>query len=93
MPLSSSIKAYKILDAPRLIIDHRINIMDVYNGVITIALSEELYFMNTQTNENGLIYTSSNYDYVSAVAWSDDGSNLCCATKSGNVALYYYNGN
>ncbi|EPR79046.1 WD repeat domain protein [Spraguea lophii 42_110] len=81
---------YKILDAPGIIDDYYLNILDwSENNHISIALSDTVYAYNVENKKVEEIYTSENDQYVSSVK----SHNNILALGVSNGKIYFYDMN
>ncbi|VEL10507.1 unnamed protein product [Protopolystoma xenopodis] len=81
----------KILDAPALVDDFYLNILDwSLDNNLAIALNNEVYVWNAETGDiNFLMHTDLESDYVSSLIWSRDSpSVISVGTSSGSVQLW-----
>jgi cell division cycle protein 20 (cofactor of APC complex) len=80
----------RILDAPCLVDDYYLNLLDwSTENIIAVALAETVYLWNaTNGNIHKLMSTSSEDDYVTSVNWIQDGSYLAVGTNHNMVEIY-----
>lgn len=83
LPATSS----KILDAPNLMDDYYLNLLDWgMNNKIAIALQESLYLWDaTDGSIDQLLSLGEESDYVSSVKWSTQNSNILAVGTSTNT--------
>ncbi|XP_062092255.1 cell division cycle 20.2, cofactor of APC complex-like isoform X3 [Humulus lupulus] len=79
----------RILDAPRIVNDFYMNIMDWgKNNILAVALGSELYLWNSKTvNVEKLLQVGEN-DYPTSVAWSNDAKLLAVGYMSSKLQLW-----
>jgi cell division cycle 20-like protein 1 (cofactor of APC complex) len=92
-PIAPIIKSYRVLDAPNLINDPYINILDYSKGLLAVALSHEVYYMNLASSQNGLIISKDERfnDNYSSVCWSDNSSMIATTSYHGSVDIVQRN--
>jgi len=80
----------RILDAPSLVDDYYLNLLDwSCDNIIAVALSETVYLWNAGNGEiQKLMSTSSEDDYVTSVSWIQDGSYLGVGTNHNLVEIW-----
>lgn len=81
----------RILDAPDLLDDYYLNIMDWgASNVLAIALTQALYLWNAATGDiTELMSVSDPDDYITSVSWiQDTGSHLAVGTASAQTQLW-----
>lgn len=79
---------FKILDAPGLIDDFYLNILDWSESIISIALGDTIYCYNTETKEVNEIFSSPNAYISSIKSW---GGNLAFGDSKGQLYTYDFN--
>lgn len=79
---------FKILDAPGLIDDFYLNVLDWSENIISIALGDTVYCYNTDTKEVNEIYNSPNAYISSLKSWS---GNLAIGDSKGQLFTYDFN--
>jgi len=98
-PAPSSLRSYRhipsaperILDAPDLLDDYYLNIMDWgASNILAIALSQTLYLWNAATGDiTELMSVTDADDYITSVSWiQDTGSHLAIGTASAQTQLW-----
>jgi len=82
--------AEKVLDAPEVVDDYYLNIMDWgSNNVLAIALGPTLYLWNAETSQiNMLMECNDEQDYITSVKWTADGSHVAVGTDSNTVQIW-----
>lgn len=82
--------ADKILDAPDLIDDYYLNLLDWGPGnVIAVALESCVYLWNAESSEiNMLMQCEDEEEYVTSVSWAGDGKHVAIGTSSAAVSLW-----
>lgn len=80
----------RVLDAPGLIDDYYLNLLDWSSGnQIAIALERSVYIWNASTGTvSSLMETSSDDNYVSAIKWSGDGAFLSIGMSNGDIEIW-----
>jgi cell division cycle 20, cofactor of APC complex len=81
----------RILDAPDLLDDYYLNIMDWgASNVLAIALTTTVYLWNAATGDiTELMSVSEPDDYITSVSWiQDTGSHLAVGTASAQTQLW-----
>lgn len=80
----------KILDAPALLEDYYLNLLDWSDkNIVAVALSETVYLWNAQTGQiETLCETSAMDDCVTSVSWMPDGKTLAVGTNHAQVQLW-----
>ncbi|KAI5149553.1 cell division cycle 20, cofactor of APC complex [Enteropsectra breve] len=79
---------YKILDAPGIVDDYYLNVLDWTKNRISVALGNTLFSYNTDTNEASEIF-SSERDYVSSIKGNCE--TMAIGDASGSFYIYDYN--
>ncbi len=98
-PAPSSLRSYRhipsaperILDAPDLLDDYYLNIMDWgASNILAIALTQTLYLWNAATGDiTELMSVPDADDYITSVQWiQDTGSHLAIGTASAQTQLW-----
>ena len=92
---------FRILDAPNLIDDYYLNLLDWgKENIIAVALSEELYLWNDNTNKASLLMTYENNNtssedstnnIITSLSWMENGLNLGVGFPDGNIQLWDIN--
>ena len=80
----------KILDAPNLLDDYYLNLLDWGSSdILAVALGHTVYLWNSSTTKiSQLCRVSEPGDYISSVKLSADGRKLAVGTNSSQVRLY-----
>lgn len=79
----------KILDAPNLVDNYYLNLIDWgQNNILAVALGLDLYLFNVATGVvQKLMQTDAN-DYVTSVAWFEDGRTLAVGHNNSKLQLW-----
>lgn len=80
--------AERILDAPEIMDDYYLNLMDWgENGLLAVSLAQSVYLWNYQSGEiSNLITTDASSNYVCSVNWMNQGGN-CLAVGFADNSL------
>ena len=79
----------KILDAPQLIDDYYLNLLDWgVSDVISIGLGEAVYLWNAKTSETTELTTSINHSNICSVSFMNNGICIAIGYSEGNVELW-----
>lgn len=80
----------RVLDAPGLIDDYYLNLLDWSSGnQIAIALERSVYIWNASSGSvSSLMETSSADNYVSGIKWSGDGAYLSIGMSNGDIEIW-----
>jgi cell division cycle protein 20 (cofactor of APC complex) len=80
----------KILDAPDLLDDYYLNLLDWSSkNVLAVALGQTVYLWHAHTGQiSQLTQTSQTDDYVASLNFSADGSQIAVGTNSAQVKLF-----
>ncbi|CAG9317882.1 unnamed protein product [Blepharisma stoltei] len=79
---------YKVLDAPQLLDDFYLNVVDWSSAdTLTVGLNNSIYLWSPVTGAVSKLSTYQN-DVVASLSWSPTGSHLAVGTTSGKVMLY-----
>ena len=82
------IRPSRILDAPEIVDDYYLNLIDWSSSdILAIALATDVYLWSAATNEVTSLLSLAG-EVVTSVAWSPQGTHLCVGTDSGEVQLY-----
>lgn len=83
-------KPEKILDAPNLLEDFYLNLVDWgSNNILAVALSESVYLWNADTGDiDQLCETSAYDDCITSVSWIPSGNFLAVGTNSHEVQIW-----
>jgi cell division cycle protein 20 (cofactor of APC complex) len=87
--------ADKILDAPNIIDDFYLNVLDwSREGKLAIALGGVVYVLDTESGgSSSLCSTGSENTYISSVQWNKSGKYLAVGTSNAEVQLWDVNAN
>jgi cell division cycle protein 20 (cofactor of APC complex) len=82
--------ADRILDAPGLIDDYYLNLLDwSCLNVLAIGLDKSVYLWSAETGDVECLMTlAKESDYIASLKWTQDGGYLAVATAEGNVQLW-----
>ena len=80
----------KILDAPDLLDDYYLNLLDWSSkNVLAVALGQTVYLWNAHTGQiSQLTQTTTTDDYVASLCFSADGNQIAVGTNSAQVRLF-----
>lgn len=79
----------RVLDAPGLIDDYYLNLLDWSCGnQVAIALEQSVYIWNASTGSVASLMESANNSYVSGIKWSGDGAYLSIGFSDGDVQIW-----
>jgi cell division cycle 20, cofactor of APC complex len=80
----------RILDAPSLVDDFYLNLLDWSSeNILAVALAESVYLWNAEDGSiNKLMNTNDTDDFVTSVSWIEDGSYLAVGTNHNEVQIY-----
>jgi len=80
----------KILDAPDLLDDYYLNLLDWSSkDILAVALGQTVYLWNAKTGQiSQLMQTSGADDYVASLSFSADGTSIAVGTNSAQVRLF-----
>ncbi|KAJ8039890.1 Cell division cycle protein 20-like [Holothuria leucospilota] len=80
----------RILDAPDIMDDYYLNLIDWSNGnLLAVALANNVYIWNATTGDiQQLLQLEGPDDYVSCVSYIPEGAYLAVGTSSGTVQLW-----
>ncbi len=82
-------KPEHILDAPNLIDDYYINILDWGSkNIISIALRNEVYLLNTETHQTKLLMSLPENNLITSLSFINSGNVLSIGTDYGEIQLY-----
>ena len=81
---------FKILDAPSLVDDFYLNLLDwSTSNYVSIGLQKAVYIWSYPTNKASKIYeTTNNESTICSVAWNQQGSYLAIGESNGKVKIY-----
>lgn len=88
-----STSAERVLDAPDLMDDFYLNLLDwSCNDIVSIGLGSSCYFWNSENGEINLLHNYSNNDnsdiYICSVAFNHNGQYIAVGTSNNIVTLY-----
>ncbi|KAF0689567.1 Aste57867_18986 [Aphanomyces stellatus] len=79
----------KVLDAPELMDDYYLNLLSWgSNNVLAVALGPSLYLWNAASGEIDELMSLDGDDYISSVAWIQEGNTLAIGTSQSTVQLW-----
>ncbi|KAL0126868.1 hypothetical protein PUN28_005312 [Cardiocondyla obscurior] len=79
----------RILDAPEIIDDYYLNLVDwSNNNILAVALGANVYLWNAGTGTIEQLFELEANDYVCSVAWIQEGPYLAVGTTIGNTELW-----
>ncbi|XXG77957.1 hypothetical protein AAC387_Pa08g2002 [Persea americana] len=79
----------KILDAPNLVDNYYLNLIDWgQNNVLAVALGLDLYLFNVATGVVQKLMRTDANDYVTCVAWFEDGRTLAVGHNNSKLQLW-----
>jgi cell division cycle protein 20 (cofactor of APC complex) len=79
----------RILDAPALIDDFYLNLMDwSAENVLAVALSESVYLFNAETGDISKLMSCSANNIVTSVSFSQDATYLAIGTSQSDVQIW-----
>ena len=89
---------FRVLDAPNLIDDYYLNLLDWgKENIIAVALFDEIYLWNDNNSKASLLMSYSNNDattddslnnIISSVSWMQNGLNLGIGLPNGSIQLW-----
>lgn len=80
---------YKILDAPSLIDDYYLNLIDWgASNDISIGLDNAVYVWSTQTNKASKIYECQSDGYICSLSWDAKAQYLAIGESDGRIKLF-----
>ncbi|XP_062699809.1 cell division cycle protein 20 homolog [Aedes albopictus] len=79
----------RILDAPDIINDYYLNLMD-WSGdnVVAVALGSSVYLWNAASGNIEVLYENEGGDHACALSWIQEGHILAVGTSTGTVELW-----
>ncbi|XP_029168522.1 cell division cycle protein 20 homolog [Nylanderia fulva] len=81
--------ADRILDAPEIIDDYYLNLVDwCSSNILAVALGSNVYLWNAETGTIEQLFELDTNDYVCSVAWVEEGPYLAIGTTAGNTELW-----
>ena len=79
----------KILDAPEIIDDYYLNLVDwSESNILAVALGANVYLWNAASGTIEQLFELEGSDYVCSVAWIQEGPYLAVGTTTGNTELW-----
>ncbi|XP_030754686.1 cell division cycle protein 20 homolog [Sitophilus oryzae] len=79
----------RILDAPDIVDDYYLNLMDWgSNNILAAALGSRVYLWNAGTGNISQLLELEGNDYVCSLAWMQEGDCLAVGTMEGTVELW-----
>lgn len=79
----------RVLDAPGLIDDYYLNLLDWSSGnQVAIALERSVYIWNASSGSVSSLMESSDENYVSGIKWSGDGAYLSIGFSDGDIEIW-----
>jgi cell division cycle protein 20 (cofactor of APC complex) len=79
----------KVLDAPGLVDDYYLNLMDWSSAnILAIALEDTVYVWNGDTGDVQEFCKTKSDDYISSLKWIADGSYLAVGTGQGDTQIW-----
>ena len=77
----------RVLDAPSLIDDYYLNLLDWSStNILSVCLGNSVYLWNGNTQETKLLMQ--NNDYISSVSWMECGTCIAIGLPNGSVQLW-----
>lgn len=79
----------RILDAPDIINDYYLNLLDwSSDNIVTVALGNSVYLWNAGTGNIEVLFENEGDEHACSLAWVQDGQILAVGTNNGNVELW-----
>jgi cell division cycle protein 20 (cofactor of APC complex) len=79
----------RVLDAPGLIDDYYLNLLDWGNGnQVAIGLERNVYVWNAETGDVSLLLETNPDTYVASVRWSSDSCYVSVGLSTGDVQIW-----
>jgi cell division cycle 20, cofactor of APC complex len=79
----------RILDAPDIINDYYLNLLDwSSDNIVTVALGASVYLWNAGTGNIEVLFESETGEHATSLAWIQDGHILAVGTNAGTVELW-----
>uniref|UniRef100_A0A8D8ETB4 Cell division cycle protein 20 homolog n=1 Tax=Culex pipiens TaxID=7175 RepID=A0A8D8ETB4_CULPI len=79
----------RILDAPDIINDYYLNLMDwSADNVVAVALGSSVYLWNAASGNIEVLYENEGSDHACALGWIQEGHILAVGTSTGTVELW-----
>lgn len=84
------IYAEKVLDAPDLIDDYYLNLLDwSANNILAISLSQTVYMLNTDSGDISQLVSMDGNEYITSVQWMPNQPNtIAVGTSDSKILLY-----
>ncbi len=81
--------AEKMLDAPNLLDNFYLNLLDWGSkNILSVALSNEVYLLNTETFQTQLLMSLSENVKITSLSWINSGTVLAIGNQFGEILLY-----
>jgi cell division cycle protein 20 (cofactor of APC complex) len=79
----------RVLDAPGLIDDYYLNLLDwSSSNCVAIALEKSVYVWNAETGSVSSLLDCDDGNYISSIKWAPDGAHLGVGLSDGTRAIY-----
>lgn len=79
---------YKILDAPSLVDDYYLNLLDWSStNLISVGLDNTVYIWSAITNKASKLYEIASSEMICSVGWNNKASNLAVGESTGKLKL------
>lgn len=79
----------RILDAPDIINDYYLNLMDwSTDNVVAVALGSSVYLWNAASGNIEVLYENEGSDHACSLSWIQEGHILAVGTSTGTVELW-----
>ena len=80
----------RILDAPELLDDYYLNLLDwSSSNVVGVALGQSVYMWNAGTGDiQQLMQTADEDDYVTSISWAKDAKHVAIGTNNAEVQIW-----
>lgn len=79
----------RILDAPDIINDYYLNLMDwSKDNVVAVALGSSVYLWNAASGNIEVLYENEGNDHACSLSWIQEGHILAVGTSAGTVELW-----
>lgn len=80
---------YKILDAPSLLDDYYLNLLDwSSDNNIGIGLDNVVYIWSATNNKAYKAYSAESNEFISSLSWSENSRYLAIGESQGNIKLF-----
>ena len=87
-----SAQPFKVLDAPNLLDDFYLNLVDwSQTNILAVALGQAVYVWNACTSTVSLLCDLGDDAQVTSVSWSQKGAHLCVGDASGAIHVWDVN--